>query len=107
MKENLMKAITEELEFNTEIGEYYVNSSSIDYNRMILTIIDKDNEFDVTSVDCKLNKIINKDNFELQVVYRKSVWHKSFNSLGDLVDNIESAVSFLKDCAISVIKKLD
>mgnify|MGYP006967338735 CR=1 FL=1 len=51
MKENLVKAITEELEFECEVGDYKVSCQSADTNRLIISIIDNDNEFDVTTAD--------------------------------------------------------
>ena len=109
MKENLMKAITEELEFECEIGDYKVSCQSSDTNRLIISIIDNDNEFDITTIDVRIGKIVNNNEHSvgLQVTYKKSVWNKAYRSFGTLIDCSDEVIGFLKECTISVIKRLD
>lgn len=107
MNSTLIKGICEELEFDTEIGDYKVNSSSFDGNKLNLTITDCENEFNVIIADVRIGKLRESGLICISVSYKKSVWNKTFDTYGVLVDNTDSAIKFLKDCAISIIKKLD
>ena len=107
MNSTLLKGICEELEFDVEIGDYKVVSSAFDEGRMNVTITDCDDEFNSLTADVRIGKLKESGLICISVTYKKSGWNKTFDTYGNLVDNINIAVQFLKDCAISIIKKLD
>ena len=106
MNDTLIKGICEELEFNTEIGDYKVSSSAFDEGRMNITITDCQDEFNSITADVRLGKLKDFDSVCISVVYKKRIWNKTYESFGKIIDNTESAIKFLKECAISIIRTL-
>ena len=109
MKENLMKAITEELEFECEIGDYKVSCQSADTNRLIISIIDNDNEFDVVTVDVRIGTVGLDKHPVIEITYKKSTYRyrEMASSFGSLIDNVDNYIKWIKDVVIKIIKTLD
>lgn len=107
MKENLMKAITEELEFECEIGDYKVSCQSADTNRLIISIIDNDNEFDVTTADVRIGTTGLEKYPVIEISYKKSIYRETASSFGLLIDNVNKYIKWIKDVTIKIIKTLD
>lgn len=107
MKEALMKAITEELEFECEIGDYKVSCQSVDTNRLIISIIDNDNEFDVVTADVRIAVSNVYEHPVIEIIYKKSVYREAAGSFGSLIDNVDNYIKWIKDIAIKIIKTLD
>lgn len=107
MKEALMKAITEELEFECEIGDYKVSCQSVDTNRLIISIIDNDNEFDVTTADVRIAVTSVFEHPVVEITYKKLVYRHVASSFGGLIDNSENYIRAIKESVISIIKTLD
>lgn len=107
MKESLMKAITEELEFECEIGGYKVSCQSVDTNRLIILIIDNDNEFDVVTADVRIGTAGLEKHPVIEIIYKKSVYREMAGSFGSLIDNVDNYIKLIKDIAIKIIKTLD
>ncbi len=107
MKEALMKAITEELEFECEIGDYKVSCQSVDTNRLIISIIDNDNEFDVTTADIRIGTAGLEKHSVIEIIYKKSVYREMVGSFGLLIDNVDNYIKWIKNVVIKIIKTLD
>lgn len=107
MKESLMKAITEELEFECEIGDYRVSCQSADTNRLIISIIDNDNEFDVVTADVRIGTAGLAKHPVIEISYKKSIYRETAGSFGSLIDNVDNYIKWLKDITIKIIKTLD
>lgn len=107
MKENLMKAITEELEFECEIGGYKVSCQSVDTNRLIISIIDNDNEFDVVTADARIGTTGLDKHPVIEITYKKSAYREMAGSFGSLIDNVDNYIKWIKNVAIKIIKMLD
>lgn len=107
MKESLMKAITEELEFETEIGDYKVSCQSVDTNRLIISIVDNDNEFDITTADVRIGVTGLEKHPIIEINYKKSIYREIADSFGSLIDNVDNYIKWIKDVTIKIIKTLD
>ena len=107
MKEALMKAITEELEFECEIGDYKVSCQSVDTNRLIISIIDNDNEFDVTTADVRIGVTGLEKHPVIEITHKKSVYRHIAFSFGTLIDKSENYIKAIKESVISIIKTLN
>lgn len=107
MKEALMKAITEELEFECEIGGYKVSCQSVDTNRLIISIIDNDNEFDVVTADVRVGTTGLEKHPVIEISYKKSIYRETASSFGSLIDNVDNYIKWIKDITIKIIKTLD
>lgn len=107
MKESLMKAITEELEFECEISDYKVSCQSADTNRLIISIVDNDNEFDVTTADVRIGITRLEKHPVIEISYKKSIYRETASSFGSLIDNVDNYIKWIKDVAIKIIKTLN
>ena len=107
MKESLMKAITEELEFECEIGDYRVSCQSADTNRLIISIIDNDNEFDVVTADVRIGTTGLEKYPVIEISYKKSIYRETASSFGLLIDNVNKYIKWIKYVVIKIIKTLD
>ena len=107
MTENLMKAITEELEFECEIGDYKVSCQSADTNRLIISIVDNDNELDVTTADVRIGTACLEKHPVIEISYKKSIYRETAYSFGVLIDNVDNYIKWIKGVAIKIIKTLD
>ena len=106
MNNTLLKGICEELEFETEISDYHVSNFAFDEGRMNIAIADLNDDLNVIHVDVRLGKLKDKDNVCISVKYKKSVWNKLFTTYGELIDNRDEVIKFLKNCAVQVIKTI-
>lgn len=106
---NILKGICEELEFETEIGyspaEFKVECKSNEPGNLELVIKDTENWNHVTICSVKIGELDN-GKIGMRISKGSSSYLKQFNTLGNFVDDIDSAVSSIKDFAKTMIKRM-
>lgn len=110
MNEYIVKGILNELEFETELvagkEEYHIETRMVDDKQLEMIISDPNDLYHIASVLVTMGKIADESNVGLKACYKKKAWVERFPSLGTVVDNIPSVITFLKDVAKNIVREM-
>ena len=110
MNNNILKGITESLEFETEMGSeidwYKIDCKMTESNKLELVIADNGNWSTVYIANIDFGKIKDEDKIMVRVIYKSKQFHKYFTSYGQMIDNLPSVIDFIKESTKTILREM-